>query len=57
MKSAFVIAMIGTPSSGKTSVAFNLTSAFQVEKENAFYTTEETFQESLLQQHSIIVVD
>ncbi len=57
MESAFVIAMIGTPSSGKTSVAFNLTSAFQVEKENAFYTTEETFQESLLKQYSIVVVD
>ena len=57
MKSAFVIALIGTPSSGKTSVAFNLTSAFQVEKEDAFYTTEDAFQESLLRQHSIVVVD
>src|SRR3989338_7781709 len=57
MKSAFVIAMIGAPASGKTSVAFNLTSAFQIEKENAFYTTEDAFQESLLQTYSLVIVD
>ncbi len=57
MTSAFVIAILGTPSSGKTSLAFNLTSAFQIEKENSFYTTEEAFQESLLPHYSLVIAD